>query len=167
MKAAGFYSVLIVLTILLHFSKLFLKTDSQSNSYSGIGSNFINYLPFILVSLIGISSAGWCSDFIKTRTFTLSTHNIQTNEKSFDNFDIEVISSDSLMPYKLALLGDLHYGSLSRGFGLSVLRSQPQRSKAYIFQSEYCNRSSCNYQGFHVNFKNDPINLGNNLELVR
>jgi hypothetical protein len=123
---------LVLLNISSEYSS-HLKKKAQ-NLYQIVGA-------FLLI-IVSLSSLTWMDDWIKYRSFSLET-NEKFSDTVLDKYDVLIVGNWTGSAISIILQGDVRYFLPSRGFGLSGMRSRPDREISYLIPNGQCITDSC------------------------
>lgn len=121
-------------------------------------------ISFLLASFVA-STMNFQYQYIQNRKYTLDIESNSEARNWFLKYDILVYGFSNPGAPQLAILGDLHYGAATRGFGLSTKFSVPKRELVGITPKNYCNKYSCEFSSANKKYAFKPIGETRDLTL--
>lgn len=156
--------LLIILTDAFKRTNYAIKSTKSKNLFEFRLVRIV--ITFLMASFVA-STINFQYQYIQNRKYTLDIESNSEARNWFLKYDVLVYGFSNPGAPQLAILGDLHYGATTRGFGLTTKFSVPKRELVAITPKNYCNKNTCEFSSGNKKFAFKPIGGTRDLTLYQ
>lgn len=119
-----------------------INTAKEEKKYTLKKEYGISTLSYALVFISLISSTVWSFGWYANRQFSISKETTALMQPYLEKYDVVANGFYGAGFAKLAIMGDLHYLTETRGFKVNVSKGVPERPKIYVLDPGVCKRAA-------------------------